>query len=363
MRRTSALTFVALAIGLAACATDNGIVGGECAVGHVRCGHACCVAPKQDPGGTLDAGLDLTDAGEEPRDAVNGDRGTVPDPGDDAGETLTNPIPGLGDAGGDGGMACLAPLVLCSNTCVDTDTDPMNCGSCGKVCPSNSCQGGLCQGNAAGHVVAVGHDYQTAPSQGSAQARVLSNAVLLPLSNPVRVLSYERYAVSKAAVNVKSIVQAAAQLLGRKVAFTSVVVDAAVPAMLDINSFDVLLVPDQPSAGSGDLGTLGAGWKQSSKLGDFLHDGGVIVVLDGGSGVREMPAFLGGAGLLTTSSDTTVSGGLMVTAPNDAVGLGVISPYIPTAGSVTLDTEPNGGNVVYVVSKLGQPVVVHKVVP
>ena len=360
MLRTSAWGFAAAAALLAACGVDNGIVGGECAAGYVRCGHTCCAAPLEaglGPNAT-DSGVDLLDA------SLDADPGA--DSGSDGGGGA---LDGSGDAAldpdadGGGGGGCVAPLVYCGNACVDLDNDPMNCGSCGKVCPSNSCANGMCQGNAAGHVIAVGHDFVIAPQQCSSQARVVSNAVLLPLSNPVRVLSYERYASAQAVANVKSIVSAAAKLLGRKVTFTSTTLDAAVPAMLDINAYDVLLVPDQPMAASNDLAGLGAGWKQSQKLDDFLHGGGVIVALDGGGGVDEMPAFLGAAGLLATNGDTPASGALTVTAPNDGVGLGVISPYVPTANTVTLDTEPAGGNVVYVVSKQAAPVVVHKVVP
>lgn len=353
MRRTSAWAFAFIV--LSACAADNGIVGGECATGYVRCGHACCLAP---PTATANNPPE-SDSGLGPDDDGGG---AQPDAQADAGSTTVGANEDYAwRPSGDGG--CTPPLVACGNVCVDTDNDPMNCGSCGKVCPSNSCQNGLCQGNAAGHVIAVGHDYETSPSPASSQARVLSNAVLLSLSNPVRVLSYERYVSAKATANLKGLVQTAAQLQGRKVAFTSVVVDAAVPAMLDINAYDVLLVPDQRGASSGDLATLGGGWKQSGKIDAFLHGGGVVVALDGGSGVHEMPAFLGAADLLATTSSTVVTGALTVIAPNDAVGVGVVSPYVPTAGTVTLDTEPNGGTVVHVVTKQGLPVVVHKVVP
>lgn len=66
---------------------------------------------------------------------------------------------GLEDAGGSGGAAtvqtvcsqgackaaCDSPLTDCSNSCVDTDSDPSNCGACGTVCPSgNVCDKGVC---------------------------------------------------------------------------------------------------------------------------------------------------------------------------------------------------------------------------
>ena len=34
--------------------------------------------------------------------------------------------------------------LCCSGTCVDPNTDPTNCGVCGKVCPGFGCQGAVC---------------------------------------------------------------------------------------------------------------------------------------------------------------------------------------------------------------------------
>src|ERR1019366_3166264 len=83
----------------------------------------------------------------------------------------------------DGSVACLSPNLVCDGLCIDPTSDPNNCGSCGKVCPSNSCVAGACSGTAAGHVVAIGHDYQAIPSMSSSQARVLANAVFIPKSS------------------------------------------------------------------------------------------------------------------------------------------------------------------------------------
>jgi hypothetical protein len=45
-----------------------------------------------------------------------------------------------------GGASCGFPNTCCTAQCVDTDTDPANCGSCGHTCPANAsaCCNGQC---------------------------------------------------------------------------------------------------------------------------------------------------------------------------------------------------------------------------
>jgi hypothetical protein len=90
-------------------------------------------------------------------------------------------------------------------------------------------------------------------------------------------------------------------------------------------------------------------------------------VLDGGTGTDEMPGFVSAAGLLVVGSDTPLSVGtaLQVASTTDVVGIGVLSPYAAESHSVTVDTEPNGNSVVWVVDvpnveSSPSPVVVHK---
>ena len=46
-----------------------------------------------------------------------------------------------------GGCSCNAGSTLCGSTCVSTQTDTANCGSCGNTClTGSSCQGGQCSG-------------------------------------------------------------------------------------------------------------------------------------------------------------------------------------------------------------------------
>jgi hypothetical protein len=40
---------------------------------------------------------------------------------------------------------CAAPSLPCAGTCVDTSTNPKNCGSCGHDCQGGMCQGSMCQ--------------------------------------------------------------------------------------------------------------------------------------------------------------------------------------------------------------------------
>jgi len=73
--------------------------------------------------------------------------------------------------------------------CISVTSDAANCGACGKICPSNICIDGVCQG-ATRRRRPHRHDYTNA-NEGSAEAKVLVNALSIPTTDPIRVLSYE----------------------------------------------------------------------------------------------------------------------------------------------------------------------------
>lgn len=422
MRVASLALLAALAIGC-----GDSVVDGACADGYEPCDGACrpagtCAGGDVGRDGAPDATFDANDVGDDgagdadesgDSDATDStdsadsagetsDGATADDGGADGGDAPADAADapdGLADAVADGcppppwtstthcgacgvvcagatpmckkaldgsfacGPVCDAPTTLCGTVCTDLEVDPVNCGGCGKTCPTGLCNGGRCRGARAGHVVIIGHDYVgAAPSL--AVGRVVVNSVLLPPKNPVRVLSYEQYADPAAVSSVKAIVDAGAAASGRTYVKTTSTTLVDFRDRLRIDDYDVALIFDQPSAPAGALDTVGADMKLS--LDSFSRVGGVVVVLDGGGGVGQMPSFLTSAALLSTTGQTTVTAkALDVVAPGDAVGVGVLTPYSAPSRSVSLTTtEPPSSSLITVVTEptSARPVVLHRVV-
>jgi hypothetical protein len=386
----ASVAFAASALLASACGESASLVGGECIAGYTPCGGTCC-RDKADGAATgstpLDAGRDQqaapgNDASDGSSDGGSRQQGTNGDASDaadsspvgDAGPAsdsassedtgvATGDDAGGDDASGEAGPGCTPPTVWCGAGCVDVTDDPYNCGGCGVVCPSQICVASTCVGSTAGGIVFIGDDYATAP-MGVGPSEVLSNAVFMPRSNPLRVLSYDRYAKPEAPAYVASILDGMASQLGRHLVRTTTATDSYVASKLSVQSFDVLIVHDQARAASGAMQALGTSW--ASALGTFTQQHGIVVILDGGTGVGEMPQFSSGTGLLQVTAQSPATPGtvLDVTAPGDAVGIGVLSPFAATSSSVFVTTEPNGGDVAYVVTGAdagASPLVIHKV--
>jgi hypothetical protein len=279
----------------------------------------------------------------------------------DAATADANPTDDGATSDGAPPFSCDAGLTSCGGPCVDLTSDPENCGGCRNVCASQLCVASSCAGTVPGNVVFIGHDYQSTLN-GTAQARVLTNAIFLAQPVNVHVLSYEKYADQGAVARVHGILSSSAAA-GRTLTVTPTSDDADVTGLTFLD-FQVLLVLDQPIAPV-DLGALGTSWAPT--LASFTQAGGIVIVLDSGGGAHGMPALVTGTGLLSVTGDAplTIGTPLQVVAPGDALGVGVLSPYAAGQHSVSVTTEPPAGNLVYVVVAPNDggtaPVVVHKV--
>ncbi len=274
-----------------------------------------------------------------------------------------------GTTGSDGGsgIVCPVPRVACSGECVDLSTDEDNCGACGLVCPSGICRAGRCVGSTPGDVVFIGHDYSGEVPQ--AQTRALANAVFISGENPLRILSYEGASDAVSVSAVHGIVADRATAMGRSIVFTSTRVPADLAAKDLAKRYHVVLVHDAPELDGGGAATIGASW--ASPLENFAKVGGVVVVLDGGSGFGSMPALVAASRLLPVTSHHGVApetGRVTVSDVSDVVAKQVVSPYAAGVRTVAFGVSaPASATLAYVAREgegaaLGDPVILHRVV-
>lgn len=293
--------------------------------------------PRAD-GGSPDAGP-IVDGGSP--DAPKPGDGGSPDAGPiaDGGSPDAGPTPDAGPIG-DGGSP---DAQVCTLTAAEMDSDPNNCGRCDHVCSSGLCVAGLCVGDPVGHVVAIGHDYQ---SYHLGMARVLGNAIALGRSATVRVGWWR----GDAAVGTDASVHAAASLglLAAGRASTSTTL-ATFPNDATLANLDVVVVEPQP--GTTDATALDAlGAANAAALHAYLVGGGVIVVLEGAKSINYR--FAHGAGLYDVPAPTDVTAlSAFVVKATDAVAQQVPIPYIAETTSVGFDTtdpvvETLAGNVI-----------------
>jgi Stigma-specific protein, Stig1 len=223
-------------------------------------------------------------------------------------------------------MVCTMPTTLCRGLCVDTSTDPDNCGACDHVCATGVCALGACTGAVRGQVVAIGHDYR---SHHAAMARVLGNSTALGVHGDVGIARLRGTADTAAIAGTSTAISSSMAVLGR--AWHNVTLPATGAPLLG-TGIDVLVVDAQ--LGDGAVAeALGTSWRTS--LTNFLTRGGVIIVLEGANGVSYRFAL--GANLYTIAAPIDATGQLAVVSDGaDATTQQVLSPYLAETTSVTL---------------------------
>jgi hypothetical protein len=243
-----------------------------------------------------------------------------------------------GDTDGGAGEVCELPLLECDGECIDVSSDPDNCGACDHACASGICTAGHCEGDLSGHIVAIGHDYQ---SYHLAMARVLGNAAAL---GEHRDLSIALYRGATPISGVHTALGSGLSRIGRP--FHWVTLPAPSPSALV--GVDVLLV--EPQTGDGATAeAAGAQW--AAAIDTFLQRNGVVIVLQGAGGVSHR--FAAGANLYgyTPVDSTNVTTHLVDSG--DAIAQQVVTPYLAETTSVSFPgawpviAAPDGNAVVF----------------
>lgn len=218
---------------------------------------------------------------------------------------------------------CELPTTLCGTECMLLESDPENCGHCGRVCASGICSTGTCAGDIAGHIIVIGHDYV---ASDPAMDRVIGNAVRLgsqSASSTIRIGFWRGDSTLDG--GVAAAVRGLQQTGGNASSTFIANVDHGA-----ISELDVVVI--EPQTGDGASAEQ-AGVTAAPALANFLMAGHSIVILETTAGVSYR--YLHGAGLGTLSPPVDVSSmSVTVVAPNDSVATGVVTPYLAKPGSV-----------------------------
>jgi hypothetical protein len=186
---------------------------------------------------------------------------------------------------------------------------------------------------------------------------VLVNAVSIPTTDPIRVLSYEIGANTAAVAQARALLHAG---IRRDVAITTARSADDLASSSLFLSYDVVILHDASGA---DPAALGGSFGPS--LATFTQKGGVVVALDGAA--SQMPALVTATGLLHVDSHAMLPEGthLLVSAPADVVGTQVLSPYAAFGNAVGFGGVPAADDTTFVIredSEDATPVVIHRVV-
>jgi hypothetical protein len=225
----------------------------------------------------------------------------------------------------DGGVVqfpvCDPPTTLCGTDCDYLDSDPENCGHCGRECQSGICSTGTCVGDVVGHVVVIGHDYAASVP---AMDRLVANAVHLGAQTSQVRVGY--WAGDSSLSGVVSAVSRGVAQTGEST-FGSQIVTITPTSIAEV---DALVI--EPQTGDG-VAAEDAGTQAASTLQQYLIAGHSVVVLETTAGVGYR--FLHGTGLGNLPAPVDCSSQQVnVIAPGDAVASGVVSAYLAKPGSV-----------------------------
>lgn len=254
------------------------------------------------------------------------------------------------------GIVCEPGFASCNDGCVRTDRDARNCGACGRICASNVCIDGECQGETPGDIVVIGHDMSYAP-QYSTLAKVFMNSVHLPHADPLRVLAFEDEAG-------KDVVDITRSLTASGLGNRSLLLAHAGPTAFEdpalYASWDVILVDGIASANAASYGN-----RWGSALSTFTKKGGVLVALDNGDG--DIPGFFASAQLMALGAHVAFDAPttFLVSAPGDTVGNQLLSPYAAFGKSVGYSgVSASSSDFVWVVrsnTETSLPTVIHQI--
>jgi hypothetical protein len=415
MKLMRALRFVAMGLALAyavpvACGS-GGVVGGECKPGLTNCGPNAQGADGTGAraGNANAGGTDSGDGGSNGAAAASqGGDGELPDGGffdspvdgqpdgeapieclpphddpshcGDCDTRCVDPTP-LCAPDGEGSFECVPvcdpPLVECQGQCVDPESfnsDPDNCGRCGRECPSDICQEGECIGARYGHIALLCMDFGSNMAS-STPTTLLGNAVFLPAQNPVKVLAYTNGASAAAVTRTNTVIGWAGDTRRREADITEARTVEAVTRDLNINDFQVLLIHDLDRAEPGDPEAAAVTWESSNVLTSFSKAGGVVIVLDGADGTGEMHQLINAGRLLDPTGQTSVLGHTDITgsevynhAAADILSANTTNTFAGTSHTCTFDTDaqPDAETIFIYTDDVregqGAPVAIHRVV-
>ncbi|MEM9192184.1 MAG: hypothetical protein AAGF12_23630 [Myxococcota bacterium] len=248
---------------------------------------------------------------------------------------------------------CPVAQVPCGGSCIDPlGNDPDNCGGCNVRCASGICSAGVCTLATAGHVMVVGHDYQT---NRVGMNRIAGNSVFIAPGVPVRVLAYHG---SASLTSIRGIDAAVNQVAAERGRSWTKTVSTEMDVPVDLASSDAFIIYPQAGGTDADMVRIGTEW--SVALASFLGRGGVIVLFEtrttAHAGTHQI---LGAASLFSATSLVDITSDLVdVVAPLDSAAVFVPLQYRAEDDSVRfVTTVPD-----VVVAHVDGPVVLHRVV-